>query len=199
MLSLCETCGRDTCRSFLNSDLSCRYNAATDMIQVKYNDVWTDWIGTGIQSPYALIPPMTNYGAPHGTVRASEEYTGRAAYQAFNGTNPDLTNGGTFWSPVNHTSGQWLSYMYENPVIIKRYQLYTGATLTFKLQRHDGVQWVDVETRTANGNSGNSFVHNAYELATEITAYGIRLYVTNPTGIIVFAGVQTYGRKGVPV
>ena len=169
------------------------------MIQVKYNGIWTDWIGTGIQSPYALIPSMTNYGAPHGTVRASEEYTGRAAYQAFNGTNPDLTNGGTFWSPVNHTSGQWLSYMYENPVIIKRYQLYAGATLTFKLQRHDGVQWVDVETRTANGNSGNSFVHNAYELATEITAYGIRLYVTNPTGIIVFAGVQTYGRKGVPV
>ena len=169
------------------------------MIQIKYNDVWTDWIGTGIQSPYALIPSMTNYGAPHGSVSASEEYTGRPAFQAFNGTNPDLTNGGTFWSPVNHTSGQWLSYMYENPVIIKRYQLYTGATLTFKLQRHDGVQWVDVETRNANGNFGKSFVYNSYELTTEITAYGIRLNVTNPTGIVVFAGVQTYGRKGVPV
>ena len=77
--------------------------------------------------------------------------------------------------------------------------MYTGDTLTFKLQRYDGIQWIDVETRTANGNGGNSLVQNVYELETEITAYGIRIYVTSLTSIVAFAGVQAYGRKGVPV
>ena len=38
--------------SELNSDLSCRYNAATDMIQVKINGVWTDSIRADVNTRY---------------------------------------------------------------------------------------------------------------------------------------------------
>lgn len=185
--------------SDLTDNLNVRYNSDTDMVQVKYNGAWLDWVSTGIQTPYALIPAMTSNIAPHGTVTDSTAYAGRPAYQAFNGSVPNLNDGSTFWSAATHAAGQWLAYQFESPVIIKKYQLYTGDTLTFKLQRYDGIQWIDVETRTANGNGGNSLVQNVYELETEITAYGIRIYVTSLTSIVAFAGVQAYGRKGVPV
>ena len=185
--------------SDLTDNLNVRYNSDTDMVQVKYNGAWLDWVSTGIQTPYALIPAMTSNITPHGTVTASTAYAGRPAYQAFNGSVPNLNDGSTFWSAATHAAGQWLAYQFESPVIIKKYQLYTGDTLTFKLQRYDGIQWIDVETRTANGNGGNSLVQNVYELETEITAYGIRIYVTSLTSIVAFAGVQAYGRKGVPV
>lgn len=63
--------------SDLTDNLNVRYNSDTDMVQVKYNGAWLDWVSTGIQTPYALIPAMTSNIAPHGTVTASTAYAGR--------------------------------------------------------------------------------------------------------------------------
>jgi len=139
-------------------------------------DVNVDSLVNSVATPISIIPIMTSYTAPSGTVTFSTEYDANtyAAWKAFDGsiasnTNHWLSANGTFVPP------QWIAYEFPSPVLVNGYSLASSYTMPrdFQIQGWNGTTWDTLTSVTANVATS---INGTFTNSTSYAKY--RLYIT---------------------
>lgn len=178
----------------INSDLNVRYNSETDYIQIYVDGGWHDSIVAGFKTSVALVPNMTAPTLPYGKASASSEYSGRPAYQAFNGKIPNPTDGTTFWLASSYNAGEWLEYQFSEAVSITSFKFSTLKNINFKLQYFGNSAWVDAYVGRAESD-GVYFTAKECALDGRVVTSRVRIYITAAGADIALGAVQFYGSK----
>lgn len=135
-----------------------------------------DSLVNSVATPISLIPIMTSYTAPSGTVTFSTEYDPNtyAAWKAFDGS---IVNNSNHWLSVNGSfvSPQWIAYEFPSPVLVNGYSLASNYTMPrdFQIQGWNGTTWDTLTSVTANV---ASFISGTFANSTLYAKY--RLYIT---------------------
>lgn len=137
---------------------------------------------------------MTSHTLPYGKASASSEYSGRPAYQAFNGKIPNPTDGTTFWLASSYNAGEWLEYQFSEVVTITSFKFSTLKNINFKLQYFGNSAWVDAYTGRAESD-GVYFTAKECVLDGRVVASRARIYITAAGADIALGAVQFYGSK----
>lgn len=177
----------------INSDLNVRYDGETDYIQIYADGAWRNSVLAGYSTSVALVPNMTSYTLPYGRVSASSEYSGRPAYQAFNGKPPIITDGTTFWMASSRNIGEWLEYQFAQPVSITKFKFSALVDISFNLQRYSDNEWINVLSGSLEANS--NFKSKEYTIDGRIVTSRVRIYITAAKSDIVISAAQFYGSK----
>ena len=136
---------------------------------------------------------MTGPTLPYGKASASSEYTGRPAYQAFNGKPPVITDGTTFWMAATRNVGEWLEYQFAQPVSITKFKFSALVDISFNLQRYSDNEWINVIAGSLEANS--NFKSKEFTLEGRIVTSRVRIFITAAKSDIVISAAQFYGSK----
>ena len=110
--------------------------------------------GSGVEiksiiHPESIVPNMTDYTSPEGTVTFSSEFSGNyPAWKAFDG---NYEKADSIWV-ANGKSG-WLAYEFTNNKVVKQYAIYTrnsetgNAPKDWTFEGWDGTNWVVLDTQ----------------------------------------------------
>ena len=150
-------------------------------------------IGTYSNSFVNLIPAMTSYTAPSGTVSSSQEPTEYESWRAFDG-NPTDT-----WGYNDGTNGitlpAWIQYEFPTATLINVYAFYQGPLETFPRSwtfqgSNDGSTWTTLDTQT--GYQGQSGTANVFPIsnATAYQFYRINVTEANNSTITSMSGIK---------
>ena len=99
------------------------------------------------------VPTMTGNTTPYGEVGASSTYSGRPAYQAFNGKTINVGDGTTFW--LSSTAPAYVYYHFTQAVNVIKAKFATqtgsgsGNTQYKYMYSDDGTNWEDATDLTA--------------------------------------------------
>ncbi len=143
-----------------------------------------------------LIPTMTGYTAPSGTVSASSEYSGYPAWQAV-----DADPAGTGWCSVAGLP-QWIQYQFPSAVVVTAYSMaalsgYTNRMPSdFTLQgSNDGSTWTTLDSRTGvSGWSGTTAQTFSAANTTAYTHYRLNITANGGAGYATLGSFQLIGQ-----
>lgn len=102
--------------------------------------------------PVNLIPKMTSNTSPSGIASASTEWsTNHKAFSVFDGTINDVG-----WCTAKNTPTGWISYEFENPVVVNNYSIQPRGLYVYKTESPrdwtfegwNGTSWVILDEYT---------------------------------------------------
>lgn len=123
----------------------------------------------------SLIPKMTSENSPFGIVDASDYSSGRDPFHAFNGNNPNPNDGTGYWFSLYNNS--WLSYTWEDEVLVGCVEFYKKAENEFKVQYFNNGIWIDAVT-TPSTSSSDIFEKVILYFPNIVKTKAIRFYCT---------------------
>ncbi|SHN71816.1 Concanavalin A-like lectin/glucanases superfamily protein [Paenibacillus sp. ov031] len=128
-----------------------------------------------------LVPAMTNYTIPSGTVEASTTYSSYYAWKAF-----DRVNDSYGW--LSNAITGWLKYTFPLAILVQAYTIKSGDNSTTRTPKtwtfegsNDGTNWTVLDTRT-NETNWSTGERRSYVFKNKTKFLSYRINVTSNNG-----------------
>ncbi|OKP94364.1 discoidin domain-containing protein [Paenibacillus sp. P46E] len=151
-------------------------------------------IAEGTSTQINLIPIMTSNDAPTGHATASSVWSSN--HQPFRLFNGDMTDVG--WASIQGTPSGWVSYEFNNPVLVNHYTLLARADSSvykeespkdFTFEAWDGEKWLVLDSEE-NITNWEKYKYKEFSFTNETVYKKYRLNITKNNGLSMFTALN---------